>query len=72
MAREARSHAPQSKPSGAQVSYFKALNVLAAEMGRLRRYGLGQIAGESDHEWARRVLGEALPEKQRERLRGRR
>ena len=67
-----RSHASRSKPSGAQVSYFKTVNVLAAELARLRRYGLGQLDGETDHEWARRVLGDALPEKQRERLRGRR
>jgi hypothetical protein len=71
VAREARLHGPE-KPSGIQCSYFKTLNILTAELEQLRRFGFSQMdaAGETERDWARRVLREALPEKQRERLRG--
>jgi hypothetical protein len=67
VASKGRLHASRSKPSGAQVSYFKAVDVLAAEMQELRFYGLSQTE-DDPREWAARVLREALPEKQKARL----
>jgi hypothetical protein len=65
VASEARSNGSRSKPSGAQVSFHKAVDVLA----RYFADDLGWQGGERMiRAEARAVLFEALPERQRARV----
>lgn len=63
---EGRANASRGKPSGRQVSFRRAVNVLAAELAQLRRFGFAQLCDETEGEWAERVLAGALSERQRD------